>query len=154
MKAALTVFRNLTESEGGQDGEVRQVSRYMLFLLNDVILNLDAALKPPPLDARAMDALSLAAIERLGAELYAEEPLLHRKDEARAIRLALLIATKKSEINAALFAAPAKNCSPELVQVRYATLSLEAMAGLYAEHRANLLTPFTADRQVWRRMAA
>ncbi len=126
----------------------------MLFLLNDVMLNLDAGVRPPPLDQRAMDALSFAAIERLGAELYAEEPLLHRKDEARAVRLALLIATKKPEINAALFAAPAKNCSPELVQVRYANLSLEALAGLFAEHRAGMLTPFTADRQVWKRMAA
>ena len=126
----------------------------MLFLLNDVMLNLDAAIKPPPLDARAMDALSLAAIERLGTELYSQEPLLHRKDEERAVRLALLIASKKPEINAALFAAPAKGCSPELVQVRYASLSLEAMAGLFAEHRMGMLTPFTADRQVWKRMAA
>jgi hypothetical protein len=118
------------------------------------MLNLDAGIKPPPLDRRAMDALSLAAIERLGCEMYAQEPLLHRKDPERATRLALLIAGKNPEINAALFAAPAKNCSPELVQVRYANLSLEAIAGLWADHRAGALTPFTADRHVWRRMAA
>ena len=126
----------------------------MLFLLNDVILNLDAGVKPPPLDRRAMEALSLGAIERLGTELYAQEPLLHRRDAERATRLALLIASKRPEINAALFAAPAKGCSPQTVQVRYATLSLEAMASLFSEHKAGALTPFTADRMVWRRMAA
>ena len=126
----------------------------MLFLLNDVMLNLGGPMKPPPLDIKQMSALTFSAIERLGGEMFAEDPLLHRHDPERACRLALLLATKRPEINAALFAAPAKGCSPELVQVRYASLSLEAMAGLYAEHRAGGLTPFTADRQVWRRMAA
>ena len=126
----------------------------MLFLLNDVMLNLGAGMRPPPLDARAMAALTFPAIEKMAKELYAQEPLLHRKDPERAARLALLIATKQPEVNAALFAAPAKGCSPELVQVRYVALSLETMAALYAEHRGGGLTPFTADRQVWRRMAA
>ena len=126
----------------------------MLFLLNDVMLNLGGPLKPPPLDIKQMSALTFSAVERLGAEMFAEDPLLHRHDPERACRLALLISTKRHDINAALCAAPAKGCSPELVQVRYASLSLEAMAGLYAEHRAGGLTPFTADRQVWRRMAA
>lgn len=126
----------------------------MLFLLNDAMLNLGGVMKPPPMDLRQFGALSFAAIERLGAEMFAEDPLVHRNDPERAGRLALLIATKHPEVNAALFAAPAKGCSPEVVQVRYAALSLEAMAGLYAEHRSGGLTPFTADRQVWRRMAA
>lgn len=126
----------------------------MLFLLNDVMLNLGAGVRPPPLDARAMAALSFPAIEKMAKELYAQEPLLHRKDPERAARLALLIASKQPEVNAALFAAPAKGCSPELVQVRYVALSLDMIAALYAEHRGGGLTPFTADRQVWRRMAA
>ena len=126
----------------------------MLFLLNDAMLNLGTGLKAPPLDVRQMGALSFAAIERLGTEMFSEDPLIHRNDPERAARLAFLIATKHPEINAALFAAPAKGCAPELVQARYAALSLEAIAGLYAEHRAGGLTPFTADRQVWRRMAA
>jgi hypothetical protein len=126
----------------------------MLFLLNDVMLNLGAGLKPPPLDMRQMEALTFAAVERLGAEMFAEDPLIHRNDPERAGRLAFLIASKHPEVNAALFAAPQKGCAPTAVQVRYAALSLEAIAGLYAEHRCGGLTPFTADRQVWRRMAA
>ncbi len=126
----------------------------MLFLLNDVMLNLGTGSGPPPLDARSMNALTFPAIERMAKELYAQEPLLHRKDPERAARLALLIASKQPEVNGALFAAPSKGCSPELVQVRYVSLSLEMTAALFAEHKAGGLTPFTADRQVWRRMAA
>ena len=126
----------------------------MLFLLNDVILNLGAGVTPPPLDLRAMDALSFNAVAALAQEMYADEPLLHRSDEARAKRLALLIQRKQPSINAALFVAPAQGCSPDAVAVRYAALSIEAMSQLYVEHKAGRLTPAVADSHVWRRMAA
>src|SRR3712207_7738631 len=45
---------------------------------------------------------SFPAIERMGKEMYAQEPLLHRKDPERAARLAMLLAAKQPEINAAL----------------------------------------------------
>ena len=126
----------------------------MLFLLNDVILNLGAGVTPPPLDVRAMDALSFNAIAVLGQEMYADEPLVHRTDDGRAKRLALLIQRKQPTINAALFVAPAQGCSPEAVAVRYASLSIDALSHLYTEHQAGRLTPALADSQVWRRMAA
>jgi hypothetical protein len=125
----------------------------MLFLLNDVMLTLDAR-GAPPLNVRSMDALSPQAITRLAQELYAEEPLLHRRDPERASRLALLIASKTPDINAALFAAPAKGCSPEAVAVRYASLPIESISELYMEHKARGLSPVLADRMVWRRLAA
>ena len=125
----------------------------MLFLLNDVMLTLDPRAKPP-LDIRSLDALSLHAMTRLAQDMYAEQPLLHRKDPGRAQRLALLIGSKCPEINAALFAAPAKGCSPQAVAVRYASLSIDVMADLQAEQNARGLTPVFADRQVWRRLAA
>lgn len=125
----------------------------MLFLLNDVILTLDAR-KAPPLNARSVDALSAHALTRLAQEMYAEEPLLHRRNPDRAMRLALLITTKTPEINAALFAAPARGCSPEAVAVRYASLTIEAMAAAYGEQKRETLTPVYADRLVWRRLAA
>ncbi|MDP8916370.1 MAG: hypothetical protein M3M95_04045 [Pseudomonadota bacterium] len=125
----------------------------MLFLLNDVVLNLEPA-AAPPLDTRSLAALSLHAITRLGQDMYAEQPLMHRQDLARASRLALLIAAKTPEINAALFAAPAKGCTPEAVAVRYATLSIDAMAVLYTQQRRSGLTPVFVDNQVWRRLAA
>jgi len=125
----------------------------MLFLLNDAMLTLDARTKPA-LDMRSLDALSVHALTRLAQEMYAEEPLLHRRDPARAERLALLIMAKMPDVNAALFAAPAKGCSPEAVAVRYASLSIDAVADLHAEHRTRGLTPVFADRLVWRRLAA
>jgi hypothetical protein len=125
----------------------------MLFLLNDVVLMLNMQSRPP-LDVRSLDALSCHALTSLAQEMYAEEPLLHRRDRGRAQRLALLIAAKTPEINAALFAAPAKGCSPQAVAVRYASLSIEAMADLYNEQKMGSLTPVIADRQVWRRLAA
>jgi len=125
----------------------------MLFLLNDVVLNLEANASPP-LNTRSLQALSPHALTRLGREMYAEQPLLHRHDLARASRLALLIAAKTPAINAALFMAPAKGCSPEAVAVRYCTLSIDAMALLFAEQQRGKLTPVVADTQVWRRLAA
>lgn len=125
----------------------------MLFLLNDVVLTLDARCKPP-LDTRGIEALSPHALTRLAQEMYAEEPLLHRKEPARAQRLALLIAAKTPDINAALFAAPAKNCSPQAVAVRYASLSIDVMADLFAQQNGRGLTPVIADQHVWRRLAA
>ena len=126
----------------------------MLFLLNDVILNLGAGVKPPPLDARAMDALSFNYVAGLAQEMFADDPLVHRNDPARAARLALLITHKQPQVNGALFVAPSRGCSPEAVAARYATLTIEAMAALYGEHRAGRLTPAVADSHVWRRMAA
>jgi hypothetical protein len=125
----------------------------MFFLLNDVLLNLDARAKPP-LDTRSLAALSQQAVTRLAQEMYAEQPLLHRRDPERARRLALLIKAKTPDINAALFAAPAKGCSPEAVAVRYASLTIDAMADLHVENKARPLTPLVADRYVWRRLAA
>jgi hypothetical protein len=125
----------------------------MLFLLNDVMLTLDPR-GEAPLHARSMAALSAGAVTRLAQEVYAEEPLLHRRDLARARRLALLIVSKTPDINAALFAAPAKGCSPQAVSVRYASLPIETIAELCIESKARGLSPVVADRMVWRRLAA
>ena len=126
----------------------------MLFLLNDVILNLGAGVKAPPLDDRAMNALSFNAVVDLAQEMFAAEPLVHRADPERAARLALLITKKQPQVNAALFVARARGCSPQAVMARYAGLSVEVMANLYGEHKAGRLTPAVADSHVWRRMAA
>lgn len=125
----------------------------MFFLLNDIVFNLEATASPP-LNTRSLAALSPQALTRLGQDMYAETPLLHRRDVVRATRLALLITAKTPDINAALFVAPAQGCSPEAVAVRYASLSIDAMAVLFDEQKRGALTPTLADRHVWKRLAA
>jgi hypothetical protein len=126
----------------------------MLFLMNDVILNLGAGVKPPPLDDRALDALSFDYVAELAREMFAQDPMTHRNDPARASRLALLITRKQPAVNAALFSASMKGCSPGSVTAHYATLSIQAMGALYGQHKAGKLTPAVVDSHVWRRMAA
>jgi hypothetical protein len=126
----------------------------MLFLLNDTVLDLDLAAFASPLDAARFRALSLPDVMRLGAEMFAQSPLLHRQDRVRASRLAMLIAAKHPEVNAALFVAPERGCRPEQVATNFAQVSFDVMAALYSRDRDGALTPADADRQVWRRMAA
>ena len=126
----------------------------MLFLMNDVVLSLDAAELSPPMTRDRFAALSLNFVAELGKELYAEEPLLHHKQVEKAKRLAALIIAKAPEINAVLFIAPARGCLIEQVQVRYAQLGLEVMGALHQRQKAGQLTNLEADRQVWRRLAA
>ncbi len=126
----------------------------MLFLLNDRILDLNVRAFEQPLDLARFHALSLAYVIKLGQELFSEAPLLHRDEPERAKRLALLIVAKAPEVNAALFAAPAQGCRPDEVINRFANLDIQAMASLTIRERRGDLNPVTADREVWRRMAA
>ena len=98
----------------------------MLFLMNDVVLSFEAAELTPPMSRDRFAALSLNYVGELGKELFAEEPLLHRKDLERVQRLAALIIAKAPDVNAALFVAPARGCRVEDVQVRYAQLMSDA----------------------------
>jgi hypothetical protein len=126
----------------------------MLFLMNDTVLSFDAAELAPPMARDRFAALSLSYVGELGKELFAEEPLLHRKDLERVQRLASLIVAKAPEINAALFVAPGRGCRVDDVQVRYAQLGVEVMGALLERQKAGALTNLEADRQVWRRLAA
>lgn len=126
----------------------------MLFLMNDAVLELDGGGAAPPPAAARTRALTLDHVLKLGAELYAAEPLLHRTDPERARRLALLVKSKAPAVNAALFVAPAKGCAPAAVQSRVAELAIDLMAGLADLARSGALDPVRADREVWRRMAA
>ena len=123
----------------------------MMFLMNDAVLELGGA-EPPP--AGRLRALSLGHVLKLGAELYSADPLLHRNDPVRAGRLAMLIRAKSPDVNAALFSAPARGCPAEAVATRVAAVSLEILGGLRARAAEGALTPASADREVWRRMAA
>ena len=126
----------------------------MLFLMNDVVLSLDAADLAPPLTPVQLGALNLQAVSRLGQELFSEEPLLQRKSIERAHRLAALIVYMQPEVNAGLFVALARGVPHQDVAVRFASLGLEMMASLYARQKAGVLTNIDADKAVWQRFAA
>jgi len=126
----------------------------MLFLLNDVVLSFDVVSLTPPVARDRFVKVSLSYVGKLGCELFAEEPLLQLKDLERAERLAALIVAKAPEINAALFVAPARDCKPEDVQLRYAQISPDIMGVLFERQKIGTLTNLEADRQVWRRLAA
>jgi hypothetical protein len=126
----------------------------MLFLLNDVVLNLALQKLAPPLLTDRFAPLTLNCVQMLGAELYSEEPRLQRLAIARAERLAMLIVAKEPQINAALFAAPSKNCGVHKVGVRYASLGPGLLAGLYERQQRGAMTPAIADQEVWGRLAA
>ena len=126
----------------------------MLFLLNDTVIDLDAGFDASPADRRRFERLSLDYVVQLGRELYAEAPTLHREDPERARRLAWLLAGRCSEINAALFVAPAKDCAPEEVGVRFACLPEATLDTLQVKAETGRLDVKTADRAVWRRLAA
>lgn len=126
----------------------------MLFLMNDVVLSLDALELAPPATVKRFQALSLDFVGKLGQELFSEDPLVHRTTPERARRLAALITAKAPEINAALFVAPAQGCPVEQVAIRYVQISFEVMGLLYERQMQGSLTTLEADRQVWRRLAA
>ena len=64
----------------------------MLFLLNDVVFDLDEASPVTPGDARRFENLELDYALELGCELFSEDPMLHLNDPQRARRLAWLAA--------------------------------------------------------------
>ena len=126
----------------------------MLFLLNDAVFDLDEACPVTPGDARRFENLELDYVLELGCELFSEDPLLHRTDPGRARRLAWLIAERSPEINAALFAAPARDCAPELVEPRFCALPEPVIRQLSSRAARGKLDAVAADRAVWNRMAA
>jgi len=98
--------------------------------------------------------LSLEFVSSLGCELYAKHPLLHETAPERATRLAVMIQAKDPQINAALFVAPAFDCAPDQVSVRYTQIGSEIMALLFKRQQRGDLTNLVADSQVWKRLAA
>jgi hypothetical protein len=126
----------------------------MLFLMNDTVLDLDLSTLSAPSKAARFDALPLSVVLKLGAEQYAQDPLLQRHNPERAKRIACLIVAKSPAVNAAHFEAPAKGCAPEQVTSRLAELAIETMAGLYMETKGQTMSPAMVDSRVWKRMAA
>ena len=126
----------------------------MLFLLNDVVFQLDGAAIDPRVSGEKVRGLEFPAIIRMGQELYAHEPLLQHSSPQRALRLASLIASKAPLINAALFLAHDFNAPVEDVTVRFVNAQFEVMADLYNRQREGSLDKIFTDKQIWRRLDA
>ena len=126
----------------------------MLFLLNDVVFDLDEASPVTPGDARRFENLDLDYVLELGCELFAEDPLMHQNDPQRARRLAWLIHDRSPEVNAALFAAPAAGCDPSLVEPQFCSLPAPVMRQLKTRASKGKLDAVAADKAVWMRLAA
>ena len=110
----------------------------MLFLLNDVVFDLDEACPVTPGDARRFEKLGFDYVLALGCELFAEDPMLHHNDPERALRLAWLVADR----------------APELVEPRFCALPAPVMRQLHARAAKGSLDAVAADRAVWGRLAA
>jgi hypothetical protein len=126
----------------------------MIFLLNDAILSLNNEELAPHVLSRRFAQVSFDYVRLLGQELYAQQPILHRTNPEQAKKLASLIVAKAPEINAALFVSPGVGCKPDKVSVRFAQLDISALASLHKQHVMGALDAVTADREVWRRLAA
>ena len=126
----------------------------MHFLLNDLVMTLELQLLTPPMAARRFSALTLDCVEKLGREIFADEPRLQHRRLERAKRLAALIVSKAPEVNAALFVAPSRGCRYEQVSVRMTSLDQGLLARLHSEQQSGRLTPALADRLVWAAAAA
>lgn len=125
----------------------------MLFLLNDVVFQLDGVAMDARLDGK-MRALALPAVLHMGQEMFAAQPLLQRFAPERARRLAALISAKAPAINAALFVAPAVGCAPDEVTLRVASCQFEVMAQFASMQKDGDLDAVSADHKLWRRLAA
>jgi hypothetical protein len=126
----------------------------MLFLMNDVVLDLADDELGPRAAAHRYRRITLDFVKGLGAELYAQLPLLQTVSPERARRLAVMIVAKSPRINAALFVAPRTGCAPRDVSVRLDHIGLSTMSALFRRQQAGELTNLVADRQVWKRLAA
>ena len=126
----------------------------MLFLLNDTVLRLDGVAMGARLGGERMLRLEFPEILRMGQELCSREPLVQRTNPQKATRLCALITAKAPMINAALFVAPALNCAPSEVTVRFLICQFEVMADLQTMQQTGELDAVSVDRMIWRRLAA
>lgn len=124
----------------------------MLFLLNDVVFDLDEAPSNPSLNLPSDADMDLDGLIALGCDLYAQEPNLHHQDPDSARRLAHLLARHGEGINAAQFYAPEGWCDPLLVEPRFCVLPQVLLMELKARNkpsRQGTSTASLAEQMVW-----
>ena len=95
-----------------------------------------------------------AALRGLEGLRAADDMLASREAPIDARRLAWLIHDRSPDVNAALFAAPAAGCNPDLVEPQFCALPGAIMRQLKTRAAKGQLNALAADRAVWMRMAA
>ncbi|MGA0600222.1 hypothetical protein ACO2Q3_05895 [Caulobacter sp. KR2-114] len=123
----------------------------MLFLLNDMVLDLEPAKLVPPRMAGHLARLSMGQVSTLVREVFAHNPRLPASHLTLARRAAVMLVMKKPELNAALFLTPGRVCEPDDVSVRFATLGAEVLFQLKHIQDQGRLTPGAVNALVWSR---
>lgn len=126
----------------------------MLFLLNDAVISTATVNLAKDGMGAQIAGLSIDAVVRLGREMFAANPTLHRVRPDKAQRLAALIHLKAPDVNAAWFNVPCPGCAPAEVKTKFASLAVDVMADLYRRQRDGELDTAAVERTIWRRVAA
>lgn len=126
----------------------------MFFLLNDLILDIDSDRMSHPLDDERFAALTIDYVAYLGQEMFAQDPMAHRKNPERAKRLAYLITLKRPRVNAAQFFATAAGGEPEMVETDFKSINEIVLGAMYQQQMMGMLNASKVDQEVWHRMAA
>jgi hypothetical protein len=121
----------------------------VLFLLNDVVLEFEAARLAPPAVAGHLARLPFQRVAELVREAFAENPRLPSASIAESQKLALMIALKHPEVNAALVLGPRQVCTVNEVSVQFASLAGELMFQLKGLQEQRRLTPGAVNAMVW-----
>lgn len=123
----------------------------MLFLLNDRVVDLGAALAAP-LDI-AGHVATLAPLDVIGLvrEVFAADPAFIHNRPSAAAKAALMLILKAPELNAALFVAPEPGCHPALVTARFAAVDPHVLHELKALQDQGRLTFGAINAEIWSR---
>ena len=123
----------------------------MLFLLNDVVLELEPAKLVRPVMAGHLARLSMSQVTTLVREVFAQNPRLPHDHLMLARRAAVMMLMKDPELNAALFLTPGRVCAPSDVSVRFASLAAEVIFQLKHIQDQGRLTSGAVNALVWSR---
>jgi hypothetical protein len=122
-----------------------------LFLLNEIVLDLEPAKLVRPVVAGHLAKISMGQVTDLVREVFAQNPKLPGGNIMLARRAAVMMVMKDPALNAALFLTPGRVCAPGDVTVRYASLAAEVMFQLKHIQDQGRLTPGGVNALVWSR---
>jgi len=123
----------------------------VLFLLNDMVLDLEPAKLVRPTVAGHLAKLSIGQVSTLVREVFAQHPRMPASHLQLSKRAAVMLVMKNTDLNAALFLTPGRVCAPDDVTVRFATLAPEVMFQLKHIQDQGRLSPGAVNALVWSR---